>query len=66
MENGQRCDCGDVRNTLTIRAGSRYGSGLNSSGFSTLKIVALAPTPSTTVTTAAIVKRGVLLRLRSP
>jgi hypothetical protein len=43
---------------MTSRSGSGYGSGLISTAWNTLKIVALAHTPSASVSTAVIANVG--------
>ena len=50
---------------LTIRSGSGYGSGLSSTVFTTEKIAVLAPIPSMSAATAAIVNPGVCRNMRS-
>jgi hypothetical protein len=50
---------------MPSRSGSAYGSGRNSTAFTTLKIAAVAPRPMASVSTVMIVSPGVRLKPRS-
>ena len=56
---------GTCSTICTSRSGSAYGSGRSSTAFTTLKIAAVAPSPTASVSTVMIVRPGVRLNPRS-
>ena len=50
----------------TRRSGSGYGSGRSMTALTTLKMAALAPMPSASVRSAAVVNAGVRTSVRQP
>jgi hypothetical protein len=51
--------------SATMRAGSRYGSGVRTTALTTLNIAVVAPMPSATVRIAVAAKPGWRIRFRT-
>ena len=56
---------GTFSTICTSRSGSAYGSGRSKTAFMTLKIAAVAPSPTASVSKVTIVRPGVRLKPRS-
>jgi hypothetical protein len=57
---------GAVCQSASKRSGSRYGSGLSKTAFTTLNIAVFAPIPSASVSTAIAVTPGRFNSIRKP